>query len=74
MDKEEMKAALRDVIVGLVKDDTEESATKLHDVLAAKFKARLYPETQTTDTVDDSETDPDNTDDPDDTDDPDGAE
>jgi hypothetical protein len=58
MDREEMKAALRDVITNLIRDNegSGEAATKgLHDVLAAKMRERVNPTTDDThqDTVDD---------------------
>jgi hypothetical protein len=67
MDREEMKAALRDVITNLIRDNegSGEAATKgLHDVLAAKMRDRVNPPAEidtSNETVDDV-TDDDQTD------------
>jgi hypothetical protein len=46
MDQDEMKAALKDVISNLVKDDVESARQGIHDVLAAKMRDRINPPTQ----------------------------
>ena len=43
MDKDEVKAALRDVISSFIKDDPETANQNLHDVLSAKMRERVNP-------------------------------
>lgn len=46
MDKEETKAALKDVISNLIKDDPEAARQGLHDVLANKMRDRVNPQVE----------------------------
>lgn len=44
MDAQEMRDRLQGVINALIKDNPEAATADLHDVLAAKMKARISPE------------------------------
>jgi hypothetical protein len=45
MDAQEVKDRLKSVINNLIKDDPTAASQDLHDVLAAKMRARISPET-----------------------------
>lgn len=49
MDPQEVKDRLKNVFVNLVKDDKEAAQAELHDVLAAKMRNRVNPETASKD-------------------------
>ena len=53
MDAQEVKDRLKTVINSLIKDDTEGASKDLHDVLAAKMRARISPEEEQVVTDDD---------------------
>lgn len=62
MDAQEMKDRLQGVINALIKDNPEDATKDLHDVLAAKMRARISPEDAVatvtdTDVTDDSDSD-----------------
>jgi hypothetical protein len=44
MDAQEMKDRLQGVINALIKDQPDQATQDLHDVLAAKMRARISPE------------------------------
>ena len=54
MDAQEVKDRLQAVINSLIKDQPEEASKELHDVLAAKMRARISPEEETAVDPDDS--------------------
>ena len=63
MDAQEMKDRLQGVINALIKDNPEDATKDLHDVLAAKMRARISPEeavSTVTDTDDTDDSDSDN--------------
>lgn len=47
MDAQEVKDRLKSVINHIIKDSPEEASKELHDVLAAKMRARIAPEGET---------------------------
>lgn len=65
MDAQEMKDRLQGVINALIKDQPDQANQDLHDVLAAKMRARISPEEaeHATDPTDDSDIDNDPVDD-----------
>jgi hypothetical protein len=69
MDREEIKATIKDVISNLVKDNIEGAQQGIHDVLAAKMRERINPSPVNNDDpagdhTDDDPVDDDSTDDP----------
>ena len=56
MDAQEVKDRLKSVINHVIKDNPEEASKELHDVLAAKMRARIAPEETTGDEGGDGET------------------
>lgn len=52
MDAQEVKDRLKSVINHVIKDNPEEASKELHDVLAAKMRARIAPEEDDTAEVD----------------------
>lgn len=44
MDQAEINDRLKNVISSIIKDDPEAAKRELHDVLAAKMRARIEPE------------------------------
>lgn len=44
MDSQEIRDRIMAAINGIIKDDTEGATSNLHDVLAAKMRARINPE------------------------------
>lgn len=60
MDAEEVKDRLKGIINSIIKDQPEEASKELHDVLAAKMRARISPEEEVVSSGDDDTTDDDN--------------
>ena len=56
MDAEEVKDRLKGVINSIIKDQPEEASKELHDVLAAKMRARISPEEEVVSSSDDDDT------------------
>lgn len=63
MDSTEIKATIKDMLSNLIRDDAEGARQNLHDVLAAKMRERIAPETPAPeDDQDPDDQDPDNQD------------